>query len=150
MKRRKIEYNNIQPALIDRTTILVRFSEVDALKIVWHGEYVKYFEDGRESFGMRYDLGYWDVYNNGYTTPIVDLQIQYKQSLTFGEKAIVETRYIPIDAAKIILEYTIYKEDGVTVAATGRTMQVFLNSNNELELTNPDFFIEWKKRWNII
>ena len=29
------------PALIDRTTIKVRFSEIDSMQIVWHGEYVR-------------------------------------------------------------------------------------------------------------
>ena len=33
------------PALIDRTTVKVRFSEIDSMQIVWHGEYVRYFED---------------------------------------------------------------------------------------------------------
>lgn len=35
-----------QAALTDRTTIKVRFSEIDSMQIVWHGEYVRYFEDG--------------------------------------------------------------------------------------------------------
>ena len=29
-----------QAALTDRTTIKVRFSEIDSMQIVWHGEYV--------------------------------------------------------------------------------------------------------------
>ena len=36
--------------LTDRKEIIVRFSEVDSMRIVWHGNYLKYFEDGRESF----------------------------------------------------------------------------------------------------
>lgn len=43
-----------QAALTDRTTIKVRSSEIDSMQIVWHGEYVRYFEDGREAFGKRY------------------------------------------------------------------------------------------------
>ena len=39
------------PSLINQTRIRVRFSEVDSMQIVWHGEYVRYFEDGREAFG---------------------------------------------------------------------------------------------------
>lgn len=74
------------PALIDRTTIKVRFSEIDSMQIVWHGEYVRYFEDGRESFGKHYGLGYMDIYSEGYMVPIVELNCQFKQSLSFGEK----------------------------------------------------------------
>ena len=29
----------------------VRFNEVDSMAIVWHGNYVKYFEDARIAFG---------------------------------------------------------------------------------------------------
>ena len=42
--------------LIAETEIGIRFNEVDALGIVWHGNYVKYFEDGREAFGEKFDL----------------------------------------------------------------------------------------------
>ena len=34
--------------------IPIRFSEVDSLHVVWHGHYVKYFEDGREAFGKDF------------------------------------------------------------------------------------------------
>ena len=46
--------NKIREAVLtDRKTITVRFSEVDAMQVVWHGEYIRYFEDGRESFGKH-------------------------------------------------------------------------------------------------
>ena len=41
-------------ALTCRTPIRVRFSEVDSMQVVWHGEYMRYFEDGREDFGRRF------------------------------------------------------------------------------------------------
>ena len=75
-----------QAALTDRTTIKVRFSEIDSMQIVWHGEYVRYFEDGREAFGKRYGLDYMSIYREGYVVPIVDLTCQFKQPLSFGEE----------------------------------------------------------------
>ena len=128
-----------QAALTDRTTIKVRFSEIDSMQIVWHGEYVRYFEDGREAFGKRYGLDYMSIYREGYVVPIVDLTCQFKQPLSFGE-----------EAAKILFEYTIYRASDQNIVATGTTTQVFLNTNRELELVNPAFYIEWKKKWNII
>lgn len=72
------------PAALSCTTqTTVRFSEVDSMQVVWHGEYVRYFEDGREAFGREYPgLGYLDFYANGYTAPIVDLQLQYVSPLS--------------------------------------------------------------------
>ena len=137
------------PALIDRTTIKVRFSEIDSMQIVWHGEYVRYFEDGRESFGKHYGLGYMDIYSEGYMVPIVELNCQFKQSLSFGEEVIIETRYISCEAAKIKFEYVLYRATDNNIVATGSTTQVFLNTNRELELATPAFYQEWKKKWNI-
>lgn len=137
-------------ALTDRTTIKVRFSEIDSMQIVWHGEYVRYFEDGRESFGKHFGLGYMDMYGEGYMVPIVELDCQFKHPLSFGEEVIVETRYIPCEAAKIKFEYVLYRTTDNNIVATGSTTQVFLNTNKELELTTPAFYQEWKKKWNIL
>lgn len=141
--------NHVAP-LTNRTTMKVRFSEIDSMQIVWHGEYIRYFEDGRESFGENYGLDYMSIYQKGYMVPIVDLTCQFKQSLSFGEEAIIETRYIACEAAKIQFEYTIYRATDMNVVATGSTIQVFVNLNKELELINPPFYLEWKKQWNIL
>lgn len=137
-------------ALTDRTTVRVRFSEIDSMQIVWHGEYVRYFEDGRESFGKHYGLGYIDIYGEGYMVPIVDLNCQFKQPLSFGEEVIIETQYISCEAAKIQFEYVLYRATDNNIVATGSTTQVFLNKDKELELITPTFYQEWKKKWNIL
>ena len=63
----------MQKEMINRTEVLVRFNEADPLGIVWHGHYIRYFEDGRESFGKTHGLGYLDVYKLGYVTPVVSV-----------------------------------------------------------------------------
>ena len=150
IKKMKRKTNQQVAALTNRTTFRVRFSEIDSMQIVWHGEYVRYFEDGREAFGKQYGLDYMSIYREGYMVPIVDLTCQFKQSLSFGEEAIVETRYIACEAAKIKFEYVIYRATDQSIVATGSTIQVFLNLNKELELMNPPFYLEWKKKWNIL
>ena len=95
MVRRK----TAEASLVGKTSLRVRFSEVDSMQIVWHGEYVRYFEDGREAFGREFaGLGYMDIHASGYTAPIVELQLQYKKPLRVNDTAVVETRYIATDA----------------------------------------------------
>jgi len=137
------------PSLIHTTRCKIRFSEVDAMNIAWHGSYVKYLEDGREDFGARFDgISYKDIYKAGYKAPIVDLRIEYKKPVTMGETIIVETRYVSTEAAKIHFDYTIYNEQG-EIVITAYTLQVFLDEKNQLVLRNPDFYTEWKKKWKI-
>lgn len=137
-----------EPLLTDVCRQKVRFSEVDSMKVVWHGNYVRYFEDGRESFGRRYPgIGYLDMYRNGFTAPVVDIHIQYLRSLTVGEEIQIETGYIDDPAAKLCFEYIVRRTSDGEIAAKGSTMQVFLDNKGELCLTLPPFVEEWKRKW---
>ena len=133
-----------------KTEVLVRFSEVDTLRIVWHGNYIKYLEDGREAFGRKYGLGYLDYINNNLLTPIVKVDIDYKYPLFYGDKAIVETTYVDHESAKIIFDYKIYRASDNILVSNARTIQVFLNMERELQLTTPPFFEDWKRKWGFI
>ena len=137
-----------EAALTYQHHFVVRFSEVDMMGVAWHGSYVTYMEDGREQFGIHYaGLGYDDYFRTRYVAPVVNLNIDYKQSLKCGDHAIVEIRYIKSPAAKVIFDYTIYREKDMAVMATATTTQVFLDPDGNLQYTCPDFYEEWKKRW---
>lgn len=132
-----------------RKTIDIRFSEVDLMGVVWHGSFVKYLEDGREYFGLKYGLSYLEVASRGLLIPIVDMQLSYKRSAKYGEKLIVETKFINSAAAKIIFEYTIYRELDMEVLVKARTVQVFTDEKGQLILTSPPFYLDWKKSLSI-
>jgi acyl-CoA thioester hydrolase len=132
--------------LISETLISVRFSEVDSMGVVWHGNYVKYFEDGREGFGSRFGITYLDFYGHGVLIPIVSLKCDFKKPLVYGDTARVVTKYINCESAKIQYEYAIFNNKNQELAATGSSIQVFLDLNRELLLSLPAFFVEWKKQ----
>lgn len=128
----------------------IRFSETDAMGVVWHGNYLKYFEDGREAFGKEFGLEYLDMYKNGYFTPIVKSEINHKSPIDYGHRAKIITTLRPCRAAKIIFEYEIINLTTGLVSATGTTMQVFLHAEKrELELNIPDFYLEWENKIGI-
>jgi len=141
----------LQKNLVTTVEQRIRFSEVDSLGIVWHGHYLQYFEDGREAFGKQHNLGYLDYYSHGYVVPIVSVECNYKKVLRFGSSIIIETTYLPCEPAKIIFNYRILNADTKEVVVTGSTTQVFLSSDKfVLQLTNPDFFQEWKIRQGLL
>ncbi|MBN2761646.1 MAG: acyl-CoA thioesterase, partial [Bacteroidales bacterium] len=135
-----------QRSLSNKTLIRVRFSEVDSMGVVWHGNYIKYFEDGREEFGNKYGINYLDFRNRGILIPIVKIVCDYKKPLIYGDTALVETKFIDCEAAKIQYDYTLFKYKTHEIVATGSSLQVFLNLNRELLLDFPPFFIDWKKQ----
>ena len=132
--------------LVTKTEIKVRFSEVDSMRILWHGHYIKYFEDGREGFGQKHNLGYLHVYEHGYMTPVVKVDCQFKRPVKYGDKVMIETTYVDSKAAKIKFTYKIYNKDTGMIYATGSSEQVFLDERDQLYLTIPPFFADWKKQ----
>lgn len=127
--------------------IEIRFSEVDMMKVVWHGAYPVYLEDAREAFGDQYGLSYQGYIDNHYFAPIVDMQIQYKLPLRYGTRAHVDIVYRPTEAAKIVFDYEIRDCEDNRLYCKARTIQVFMDMNYNLEINNPDFFVKWKEKW---
>ncbi|MBX3240968.1 MAG: acyl-CoA thioesterase [Chitinophagaceae bacterium] len=136
----------MERTLSGKIEVNVRFNEADPLGIVWHGHYIRYFEDGREAFGIEHGIGYLDFYKKGFIIPIVSVECDYKRSLKYGEKVVVETIYVPCDAAKLKFEYRLYNATNGVLVASGSSVQVFLDKDTSmLQLSNPVFFEEWKK-----
>ena len=78
---------NDNKKLVVKQNLKIRFDETDALGIVWHGNYLKYFEDGRENFGLINGISYLDAKKNGFATPIVKTTTNHKLTLKYGESA---------------------------------------------------------------
>lgn len=135
--------------LINISKFRVRFNETDPLGIVWHGHYITYFEDGRESFGEEFGLSYHYIRGNGLLVPIVKCTCDYKLPLRHGDWATVETRFVNHPAAKLTFSYQIFNENR-KLMTTGETIQVFTDLDGTLILTNPPFFEAWKEKHQLL
>jgi len=132
--------------LKDRTEVKVRFGEVDSMGIVWHGNYVKYIEEGRESFGRKYGISYMDIYSNDVMTPVVNMNVDFKKQVHYGDQLIIETEFVDQPAAKILFRYKIFRKLDNELVATAETTQVFIDLNREILLYNPEFVMDWKRK----
>lgn len=147
--KRKIRYNT-EKEISFTNDIRVRFVETDPLGIVWHGNYIQYFEDGREAFGRLHGISYLDQKEKGFASPIVKSTSEHQLPLRYGDVATIKTIYVDSPAAKMIFRYEIYNPNGELVC-TGETIQVFVAlATGELSLTIPDFFKEWKKKEGLL
>jgi acyl-CoA thioester hydrolase len=134
--------------LTSKTEIRVRFSEVDSMGFVWHGNYALYFEDAREKFGKEFSLDYLYMFEQGFYAPLVELKFEYKRPLKLKDCAVVEITYRDTKSAKLIFDYNIYTPNN-EIVATGYSVQVFLDMNYNLIWELPQFFINWKKTHGI-
>lgn len=124
----------------------VRFEEVDALNVVWHGRYPSYFEDARVAFGKAYGLGYLDFYTAGLIVPVKQMGIDYVAPLRFGQTCRITASLHWAEAARLNFSYTITDEAGAALT-TGYTVQLFLNTDMEMFMGKPDFYAAFCTEW---
>jgi acyl-CoA thioester hydrolase len=125
---------------------VVRFEEVDALGIVWHGRYPSYFEDGRVLLGEKFGLGYMDLYNKGIISPIKQMHVDYQLPLRFGDRFTIEAILHWSDAVRLNHEFILRNAAG-EVTTTGYTVQLMMDKEDNLLMVPPTFYEEFRQRW---
>jgi acyl-CoA thioester hydrolase len=136
-----------RPFLAETTTLRVRFQEVDAMKIVWHGHYVGYFEEARRAFGRRYGLDYSLFFEQGVGAPVVEMYVKYLQPARMSDVLEVTARFYRNEAPKLEFDYELRRSGEAPVLAIGGSVQVLTNLQGELLLQPPEFLAACYQRW---
>ena len=124
----------------------VRFEEVDALGIVWHGRYASFLEDARAALGEAYGVGYLDFYKQGILAPIKRMYVDYHRPLRIQEKFTIEAILHWSDAARINYEF-ILRDSSEAVVTTGYTVQIMMDLDENLLIVSPPFYAEFCELW---
>lgn len=136
--------------LEDICKVPVRFSEIDSMRIAWHGSYIKYLEDGRESFGRHFPgIGYDVISASGLYAPIVDVHVKYYGPLSLNDVAVIRTRYVHKFGARLDYSYEIRRERDNALCVKATTTQLFIDEKQQLMLEEPPYYKEWKQKYSI-
>lgn len=124
-----------------------RFSEVDAMAVVWHGRYPVFFEEAAEELGRRCGLSYRDFYEAGVRAPVIEQHIDYLKPIFLDEEFTVRASLIWNEGSRMNTEFRILKKDGST-AASGYTVQLFIDHRTwEVCLVSPGMLERCRSRW---
>lgn len=96
--------------MVGETRIRVRYAETDKMGVVYHANYLLYFEEARTEFLEKLGFPYAKLEEAGYMSPVLDVQLSYGESLTYGDVAIVRTKVIKVTPVKTTYVYEVYKE----------------------------------------
>ena len=131
--------------MIDMTAemeIKVPFQDVDIMGIVWHGNYLRYFEEVRAELLDKINYGYFQMKESGYAWPIVDVKIKYIKPLKLQQKVRIVAKIVEYECG-LKIEYEIFDRETNDRLTTGYTTQVAIDmKNNEMCLTSPKVFLK--------
>ncbi len=105
-----------------RSEVRVRYAETDRMGVVYHANYLVWFEIGRTDL-MR-DLGH--AYGaledrDGILFPVIEASVRYLRSARYDERIAVETRVERVRGARVRFGYRALRLDDGTLLAEGRT-----------------------------
>ncbi|MDU0460535.1 MAG: acyl-CoA thioesterase [Geobacteraceae bacterium] len=118
------------------TGIKVRFNEVDAYRVAWHGHYVAWMEIGRSELAGRFGLDAFQLAELGYLGPVVNLEIKYLRPARFNDELTVRTRIVPGESATLVFESVIVDCKGVKLAS-GLTTHALTGLDGVLQFQLP-------------
>jgi acyl-CoA thioester hydrolase len=101
----------------------VPFYDVDSMDIVWHGHYLKYFEDARCALLDKINYNYLDMRESGYGFPVVDVRLKYIKPASFNRTIRVEARLVESDL-RLKIDYRIVDVKTGVVLTKGYSVQV--------------------------
>ncbi len=111
--------------VVSATVVLkVPYYDVDLMQIVWHGNYLKYFEMARQALFRKYGIDmqhYTDAMK--YVFPVVRSTIKHISPLRFDDEFSC-TVVLKEARVRIVLDFEIKLVSQGKLCATGRTEQV--------------------------
>ena len=103
----------------------VRFYETDGMRVVYHGNYLNWFEEARVEYMRKGGVCLNDLLEEGIVFPIVEVHVKYMKSAHYDDIILVKTYLREVDRAKLVFEYEVVREDAGEILTTGRTVGTY-------------------------
>lgn len=121
--------------------IEVPFFDVDPMHIVWHGNYVKYLEVARCAFLSSIGYDYIEMGRQGYSWPVVQMQLKYIRPAVFGQKIRVEMAIVEIESC-LRIDYVICDaQSGEKLTRASTTQAAVPLSGSGLQFQTPESWL---------
>ncbi|MBA2481936.1 MAG: acyl-CoA thioesterase [Planctomycetes bacterium] len=120
----------------------VHFSEVDSMKLVWHGHYLRYVESAREAYFRDRGLSYQQMEDGDCIAPVVRLQIEYLAPARMGQVITARCAHIPLTGPTFDLFYEVRGPSADPqrpgkLLCIAETVQVFIDRSGQPYLSPP-------------
>lgn len=112
-----------------RTAQRVAYADTDRAGIVYHANYLRYFEVGRTELLRAAGYSYREIEGDGYLFPVVSVQLQYLAPLRYDDSAWIYTRPGVSDGVRFSFEYRIAHADTGLAVCSGSTEHCTLSAH---------------------
>ena len=103
------------------------YADTDRSQVVYHGNYLRYFEFGRTSLMRDVSYPYLEVEQSGYLYPVIEIGIQYFSPTRYDDQVCIHTRPSELERVRIQFDYIITHDVSNDIVCIGFTKHCAIN-----------------------
>jgi acyl-CoA thioester hydrolase len=111
--------------IVSKTQITVRYAETDMMGVVYHANYLPWFEVGRTTLLKELGVPYKQLEADGYRLPVLEIAAKYLRPATYDDTITIVTTLKEKPLVKIQLSYEVRRAD--ELLATGNSVHAFID-----------------------
>ncbi|SDP19368.1 acyl-CoA thioester hydrolase [Ralstonia sp. 25mfcol4.1] len=111
-------------------TLTPAFHDLDPMNVVWHGNYIRYFELARCALLREIDYDYPRMRDSGYAWPVVDLRVKYMRPLVYGQAVEVHATIVEWEN-RLKIEYEVRDAASGQRLTKGYSIQVAVDMQTQ-------------------
>lgn len=122
------------------TQVRVLYRDTDKMGVVYHANYIVYYEAARNEMFRSIGLPYTELEAMNIVMPIVEVESKYKAPAYYDDLLTVRATIKELPEVRVIVEYEIFNEAG-TLINTGKTVLGYVNTERMRPCRAPQKFI---------
>lgn len=108
--------------------VRVRYAETDQMGVVYHANYLVWFEVGRVDFIRSLGMDYRSMEReDGIGIAVVDVSARYKLPARYDDELVIETRLVAARGAVIKFGYRVLRSADGVLLCEGETVHVVVD-----------------------
>ena len=108
-----------------RTELRVRYAETDMMGIVYHANYLAWFEVGRTELLRSHGIAYRTLEDAGFRLPVLEVQARYHRPALYDDIVTIVSRMKEQPSVRLRIDYEVFASGEKLV--TGHTLHAFIN-----------------------
>jgi len=118
--------------LSNYSKIRVIYADTDAMGIVYHTNYIRWFEIGRNELMRQLGVAYTELEKFGLNLPVTKVSCHYLAPAKYDQLVVVETKFDYIKRASIKFNSKIWDENQQKVLVEGYTIHACTNNEGKI------------------
>jgi acyl-CoA thioester hydrolase len=112
-----------------RSRVRVRYAETDRMGVVYHANYLVWFEVGRTEWLRQSGWSYREMELEGVSLPVIEVHAEYRRPARYDDEIEISTRMQMMTPVRVRFDYEVWRPGEEAPLATGHTVHAALDVN---------------------